>query len=561
MQMVRMRFNKLIVYLGLAAVAGFMFACNKQPSLNEQTVAVVGQYSIPLKEYKQRYADYLDATEQKDNLYLRLGVLRNMINEILLRHYDNNTAIYEDPEYKKEIAWADREMPLGYLKGVEIYDKIKVTDAEARKAFLRVNEKIAARHLYAKSKEEAENLYRKVMQGANWDSLARVVFTDSVLKSNGGYLGYFTWGDMDPAFEDTAYNMKVGQISKPVKTAHGWSIIKVEDRKRVPILTENEYLNKKEKIIRLVRTMRKKKAEARYLHSIFNDSRLTFNEAGLRSLLQLLTRKETGREISPKLTEEKAAEYKGKSLSVGMLYKKLIQIPKFHLQKINSVDALKTAIKGMLINEKLWEIARAKHYDKVAEVEKAIANAHNNVYLKFKRAQILSQARVPDSTLRHYYRKNIFKFNKPRMINVRELLVKDFDLALQLKKKLLTGADFAKLAKKYSLRSWSAQNGGLIGYSELERFGTIKNKLWNAPIGKLIGPLKAGDYYGLFRVEGKRDAQPLPFDAARPAVLKEYKGENQTELIRAYLQKLRKKVRIQRNLKLVKSFVLEDNPN
>ncbi len=555
-----MTVKKFTLYLITGVLAVFAFGCRKQPQLNDQTVAVVGKYAIPFKEYKQRYADYLDATYQKDNLYLRLGVLRNMINEIILRHYDDNKAIYANPEYKKEIAWADREMPLGYLKGAEIYDKIKVSDAEARKAFLRVNEKIAARHLYAKTKKEADRLYWQLKHGASFDSLARVVFTDSTLKNNGGYLGYFTWGDMDPAFEDTAYHLKIGQISKPVKTAHGYSIIKVEDRKRVPILTENEYLNKKEKIIRLVRTMRKKKAEADYLKSVFDESALQFNRQGLQHLLGLLMQKETGKEISPKVTEEKAAEYEGKPLSVGVLYKQIMQIPAFHRQKINSIKTLKIAIKGLLINEKLWQIARRKHYDQLPEVKKAISNAHNNIYLKFKRAEILAKAQVPDSALRHYYRKNIFKFNKPKMINVRELLVKDFNLALKLKKQLLDGADFARLAEKYSQRKWSAQNGGLIGYSELDRFGNIKNKLWNAPIGKLIGPIKVGDYYGIFRVEGKQDAKPMPFEQAREAVLKEYKGENQTELIRAYLLKLRKKVTIKRNLKLVKSFSLQENP-
>ncbi len=542
-------------------IALLFFGCQKQPRLNDQTVAVVGRYAIPFKKYKQRYADYLDATYQKDNLYLRLGVLRNMINEILLRKYDDNKAIYQNPEYKKEIAWADREMPLGYLKGVEIYDKIKVTDAEARRAFLRVNEKIAARHLYAKTKQEADELYRKLKQGASFDSLARVVFTDSTLKNNGGYLGYFTWGDMDPAFEDTAYALKVGQISKPVKTAHGWSIIKVEDRKKVPILTENEYLNKKEKIIRLVRTMRKKKAESVYLNSILDRKKLSYEDDGLKELLVLLHNKQAGKEISPTDMQKEVAEYDGKKLSVAVLYNKLSRIPDYHLQKIETTDDLKTAIYGILVNEKLWQIARQKHYDRVPEVQKAIANAHNNVYLKFKRAQILAAAEVPDSTLRHYYRKNIFKFNKPKMINVRELLVKDFKLALRLKKQLLDGEDFAQLARRYSQREWSARNGGLIGYSALDRFGNLKSKLWNAPIGKIIGPIKVGEYYGLFRVEGRQDARPAPFEQVRQAVLKEYKGENQTELIRAYLLKLRKKVKIQRNLKLVKSFDLQDNPN
>ncbi len=45
---------------------------------------------------------------------------------------------------------------------------------------------------------------------------------------------------------------------------------------------------------------------------------------------------------------------------------------------------------------------------------------------------------------------------------VRHILVKDKDLAEQLKKKLQSGADFAKLAKQYSTCN-SAKRGGELG--------------------------------------------------------------------------------------------------
>ena len=45
---------------------------------------------------------------------------------------------------------------------------------------------------------------------------------------------------------------------------------------------------------------------------------------------------------------------------------------------------------------------------------------------------------------------------------VRHILVKDKDLAEQLKKKLQNGADFAKIAKQYSTCN-SAKRGGELG--------------------------------------------------------------------------------------------------
>ena len=154
----------------------------------------------------------------------------NVINEILLYYYDSNENILKDSKYLKELEEIRVRTILAYLKDQEVYAKITVTEQEVREAFSRVNEEIAARHLFAKTEDEANNLYELVKMGVDFELLAKQVFTDSVLKNNGGYLGYFTWGDMDPSFEDAAYSMKVGEISPPVKTDYGYSIIKLEDQ-------------------------------------------------------------------------------------------------------------------------------------------------------------------------------------------------------------------------------------------------------------------------------------------------------------------------------------------
>jgi len=543
----------LVIFTGL-------FSCKKELKLDDQTVAIVGQYAIPFEKYKNRYQEYLDVTYQKDNLFLRLGVLRNMINEVLLKRYDDNSAILENEEFKKDWQWVKDELLLAYLKEDDIYSKIKISDREARQAFLRLNERIAARHLYAPTEEEANRLYNLLMHGASFDSLAREVFTDSTLRNNGGYLGYFTWGEMDPAFEDMAYQMKVGEISKPVKTAQGYSIIKVEDRKRVPILTENEYLKKKGQIIRFLKVSKRKQAEKDYLKKVVDLNAFEFNESGVKDLLKMVQNRteQAGKEKQPINFNQMVVRYPGLEWNVQKALDEIKQIPAYHRQRIDSPEKLKAAIKGLIIKQKLLAIAHSKGYEDLPEVKHAMDNARNNLYLKYKRKEVLAASSVPDSALKTYYRKNIWKFKNPQKINVREILVADLSSALNVKKQLLDGANFAELARRYSLRDWTARNGGLTGYAELNRFGNLKGKLWQAPVGKLIGPLKIENVYGLFRVEGKIDAQPAPFEQIKDQVLQEYKGENQTELLRAYLQELRNKVKIQRNLPLVKSFVLEN---
>ena len=159
-------------------------------SSDNVSIVTVGQHKIYKDQFADRYIDYLLATGIKDNIVVREAILDNMINEILLYYYDDNEALFSDVEYKKELAWVEKQSVLAYLKDQEVYAKINVSEKEVRQAFARVNEKIAASHLYAPTLEEAENLYKLLEIGVDWDNIAAQVFTDSTLRNNGGYLGY-----------------------------------------------------------------------------------------------------------------------------------------------------------------------------------------------------------------------------------------------------------------------------------------------------------------------------------------------------------------------------------
>lgn len=535
----------------------FYGSCGRTPVLDDQTVAVVGQHAIILKDYLKRYSNYLEATSIKDNMPSRQAVLTNMINEVLLYHYDDNKKIYANSEFIKEKEWARRQMILGYLKDQEIFAKITVTDEEVRQAFVRVNEQIAARHIYATTEEEANRLYESLQKGAEFNQLARQVFSDSTLKNNGGYLGYFSWGDMDEAFENACYQMKPGEISKPVKTKTGYSIIKVEDRQRQPLLTENEYLNKKPQIIRLLRISKKSEAEKRYIGQFFNETKLRFNDEALDLLLKKLNHATlTENEQSVSNAQFACLEFENQPLSIAHVEAMINRMPEYHRLKTYSIDNLKTVIQGLLIQEKLLGLAEKTGYEKNPVVIEAIANADNNLFLKYKRAEIIREAVVSDSIAREYFMQNKTDFELPAEISIQEIIIDNHQQALNLKKELLQGADFAALARQHSLRKWTAQNGGVIDFTPLDRFGNLKDDLWQAAEGELLGPIGFEGFYGIFKVLGKKDQQIPEYESIKEKVQQAVRDTKVTEITMEYLNQFRKKVKVELNKQLIKSFIL-----
>lgn len=114
--------------------------------------------------------------------------------------------------------------------------QIEVTDEEVR-AFFEENadlfaqrEMVRARHILVSTKEQAEELRRQLLDGADFATLAREHSSDAGSAARGGDLGWFGRGVMVAPFEEAAFSLKVGEISEPVQSSFGYHLIKVEER-------------------------------------------------------------------------------------------------------------------------------------------------------------------------------------------------------------------------------------------------------------------------------------------------------------------------------------------
>lgn len=87
-----------------------------------------------------------------------------------------------------------------------------------------------ASHILVKDRALAQELLKKVKQGANFEALAREHST-CPSKSKGGDLGWFGEGKMVKPFEDAVKRMGVGSVSDLVSTQFGYHLIKKTGQK------------------------------------------------------------------------------------------------------------------------------------------------------------------------------------------------------------------------------------------------------------------------------------------------------------------------------------------
>ena len=85
---------------------------------------------------------------------------------------------------------------------------------------------VRASHILVKTRPEAVKIKKEIESGQiSFEDAARE-YSLCPSGQNGGDLGYFNRKQMVQQFSDTAFDLKVGQISDPVGTKFGWHIIK-----------------------------------------------------------------------------------------------------------------------------------------------------------------------------------------------------------------------------------------------------------------------------------------------------------------------------------------------
>ena len=80
-----------------------------------------------------------------------------------------------------------------------------------------------------------KEIYKKMEQGENFESLAKQFSDDKSSASKGGLLPSFTGGQLSSQqFEDVAFGLKEeGAVSQPFETAYGWHIVKLMGKKGI----------------------------------------------------------------------------------------------------------------------------------------------------------------------------------------------------------------------------------------------------------------------------------------------------------------------------------------
>ena len=166
------------------------------------------------------------------------NILRGIASEHIIYSEAVKSNVAQSEEVKKKIAESTRQIFVQEFlknKSKELATDEKLKALYEEKVKSNNQEEVHARHILLKKEEDAKEVHKKIINGGDFEKIAKEKSEDKGSGASGGDLGWFTADKMVAEFSKAAFAMKKGEISNPVKSDFGWHIIKLEDRRKAPV--------------------------------------------------------------------------------------------------------------------------------------------------------------------------------------------------------------------------------------------------------------------------------------------------------------------------------------
>lgn len=373
----------MIHFIQLIFLPIYITSCSIQ---TEPDLATVNGDRIILSDFLPKYASFLSKTYQKDNLSNRYAFLNSLIDEKLILDHASEAGLDNDPDMIYEKEKIHDQLLLNDYYDIKIINDIHITNNELRILFKYYKTRLHVRHLYAPDIKTIIDIADKIGSGVSWEYLAKTCFEDSVLKNNGGDLGWYKMGELDPAFEIAAYGLSDGEISEPIKTRNGYSIIQVIEKEKDILLTEDDYQLNKDWLEQMAVRYKMMPKLRKFTDSIVVDLAIEFNDKGLLDLLDGLNENQDDRlsyRNSPVLM------VKGdKPLTVEDCIAYFSKLSDKQFKRINSVETLKTVLSGILARDKMIKDAKDLLLHKSRSFQEILKQEYTSLILKETMSEI-----------------------------------------------------------------------------------------------------------------------------------------------------------------------------
>jgi len=156
---------------------------------------------------------------------------------------------------------------------------------------------------------------------------------------------------------------------------------------------------------------------------------------------------------------------KGRKITLEEVQARVAEIPTYYQGFLVTHNGKIELLNGMIAEAVLIQKAKEEGLHRREDIRRMLKNVEDRILLEAM-VQELQKDRiaVSDEEVKNYLEKNKEKFANPEQVRVSHILVKRKSEIKKILNELREGANFERLARKYSIDSITAPRGGDLGY-------------------------------------------------------------------------------------------------
>lgn len=365
------------------------------------------------------------------------------------------------------------------------------------------------------AKLTADTVLAKLSEGESFESLAKQYSDDTGSKKNGGDLGYFERRQMLQAFDETAFNLNVGEISGLVQSNFGYHIIKLTDRQQYP-----SFEAVKDNLKKMYRKQRYQADFDRYINSLKSKYNYALDETTVDLIIENSDSSRFGIDYpNPDAIAGKTLfTYAGKTVSAQEFINETNNNSDFMGQPIFLKIGVMKAV-NKLAEDKLIEYQAMNLQKEDPNFASLMDEYRDGVYIfKLQEDEVWNKLDIDSLKIYSYWEEHKEDFSLPDRVAFGEIFSTKDSLIQKYYEWIQEGADFDSLAALYTERPGKKKYKGRyklqdVNFSDLSRkANTIENP------GDFTEPFPFSGGFAIFKLYQREPARLKTFDEARAEV-------------------------------------------
>lgn len=236
----------------------------------------------------------------------------------------------------------------------------------------------------------------------------------------------------------------------------------------------------------------------------------------------------------------------GKEITASEFDLRWSQVPEFARKTYAGPDGRKKFLEELITRELLLQEARKRGLDRDrALVERVERFKERSVLDNLMREEVDSRITVTLEEMKAYYAANPESFTSHDDLRASHILVKTEEDALDARKRLDQGEDFAALARKVSLDLATRFKGGDLGpIKKGQTIPQFEKTLLALKVGEISHPVATQFGYHIIKLNARASGAPLSFEDAKDLVKEQIQVEKKRKRFDELVASLRAKAKL-----------------